>query len=258
MGLAAGAAIGAVGALGSAAIGSSATSKAADAQTQAAQMAQQTQLQMYNQTRSDLQPYMNYGNNAFSQLANIFGFGGQAGGGGTFGPNSQLATQALTQMPGYQFGLDQGVQALDRSAASRGTALSGGQLRDSQIFGQNYAMQNAWQPYISQLNSAAGIGENAAAGVGNIGASTGAGVAQSQLAAGQSQAAGIVGGANQWTSGIQGVTNALSPLFTSSYGGQGGASINGINGAQFGSQLPGIISGYGGGTFDLNGQQVTY
>ena len=278
MGLAAGAAIGAVGSLGAAAIGSGASKSAANAQTQAAREAQQTQLQMYNQTRGDLSPFMAYGGNAFSQLASIFGFGGgprtsmdigqsigmggsplgmygggfgaggltgfdgvsglsvpQSQAGGQFGqPNPALATQLLTQFPGYQFGLSQGTEALDRSAASRGLALSGGQLKDLTTFGQNYGMMNAWQPFISQLNQAASLGENAAAGAGNIGQATGAGIAQSQLAAGDARAQGISQGANQWTSGLQGAANAISPLFTSSYG---GATIGGQTGQEFASNL---------------------
>ncbi len=281
MGLAAGAAIGAVGAIGSAAIGSSAASSAANAQTQAAQQAQQTQLQMYNQTRSDLSPFMSGGSNAFSQLANIFGFGGGFGAGGTqlpsanygaatgaggsqlsgggfsipgigsvnipgYGgasgtvpanvnpqntgqPNPALATQLLTQFPGYQFGLTQGVQALDRSAASRGMALSGGQLKDLNTFGQQYGMAQAWQPYISELNNAASLGENAAAQVGNSGVQTGSGVAASQLAAGQSQAAGSVAQGNIWSSALSGVTNAVSPLL-SSYGNTVGGYQSGLPG----------------------------
>ena len=70
-------------------------------------------------------------------------------------------------------------------------------------FGQNHAMQNAWNPYVSQLNSLAGLGENAAATTGNIGATTGTSVAHSQLAAGQAQASGIAGVTNAATGGIQ-------------------------------------------------------
>src|SRR5208282_6693811 len=102
-------------------------------------------------------------------------------------------TSALTQYPGYQFGLQQGNLAQQQSAASQGLLLSGSQLQAAQTFGQNYAMQNAWNPYVSQLSSLAGLGENAAATTGNIGATTGTSVAQTQLAAGQAAASGTVG-----------------------------------------------------------------
>jgi len=250
-------------------IGSNAAGDAAAAQTQAANNATQTQLQMYDRTRNDLSPFMTGGNNAFSQLANIFGFGGggqqtgmtsQLGAAGsnpnamttidipgigqiqvpvsalggtqpqqgttvnannTGQPNPQLATQLLTQMPGYQFGLGQGIQALDRSAASRGLTLSGAQLKDAQAYGQGYAQQQGWQPYVSALQSAASLGENAAAGVGNAGATAAANAAQSQLQAGQSQAAGIVGSTNALTSGLSQLSNKFSSYGTPLYGSGG-------------------------------------
>lgn len=209
--------VGAVGTIASGVIGAGAAKSAANAQTQAAQDAQNTQLQMYNQTRSDLSPFMTAGTGALSQLANIFGFG--AGGSG---PNANAALSQLTQFPGYQFGLDQGVQALDRSAASKGLLLSGAQLKDAQTFGQDYAQQQAWAPYVSELNTLSGQGENAAAGVGNAGTAAGQGIASSQLAAGQAQAAGAVSQGNIIGSGINSLGSQLGPLL-SSYGGVGGA-----------------------------------
>jgi hypothetical protein len=248
------------GTIASAAIGASSASDAANAQTQAANTAAQTQLQMYNQTRSDLLPYSQAGSNAFSQLANLFGFGSGSGTGttstvgaagstpqyqtinipgygpiqipnaaatannittgstGTGIPNTAAMTTALENTPGYQFTLGQGTQALDRSAASKGLVLSGAQLKDAQAYGQGLAMSNAWTPYVQQLDTAASLGENAAAQTGNAGASAAAGAAQSQLAAGQSTAAGITGVSNQLTSGISGLSSQL----LSSYGGIGG------------------------------------
>ena len=80
--------------------------------------------------------------------------------------------------------------------------LSGNQLTAAQQYGQNYAMQNAWNPYVSQLNTLAQNGQNAGASLGTIGATTGNSVANTQLAAGQAAASGIVGSANAITGGI--------------------------------------------------------
>lgn len=184
--------IGAVGAIGGAAISAHGAQSAANTQANAANQAAATQLQMYNQTRSDLLPYMTTGTSALGQLANLWGIG--PGGNGT--PNAAAATSALTQFPGYQFGLQQGGQALDRSAASRGLLLSGAQLQAAQQFGTNYAMQQAWQPYVSQLNSFASLGENAGAQVGNNGLQTAQNIGQAQLSAGNAQANGILGTTN--------------------------------------------------------------
>ncbi len=206
---------------------------AANAQLGAANTAANTQLGIYNQTRSDLMPYNMTGQSAISQLANIFGLG--QGGNGM--PNAAAATSALTQFPGYQFGLNQGQTALDRSAASRGLLLSGAQLKNSQQFGQNYAMQQAWNPYVSQLNSLSSLGENAAAVSGNQGVQTGAGVAQSQLAAGQAAASGIVGANNAINSGIYsglntGLNSGLLAYALSNGGGNGSGSpsLPGVSG----------------------------
>ena len=202
-------AISAGGGIASGLIGSNAAQNAAQAQLQAAQNAAQTQLGIFNQTQQNLQPYNTVGQSALTQLASLFGLGP----GGT-GPNSSTAataTSALQNYPGYQFGLSQGTKALDASAASQGLLLSGSQLQAAQQYGQNYALQNAWNPYVSQLSSLSSLGENAGAQQGNIGQATGANVAQSQLAAGQAAASGIVGSANAITGGINsGLNTGLS------------------------------------------------
>lgn len=188
----------------------SAAQTAAQEQQQAAQLASQTQLQMYNQTRSDLAPYLQTGTGALSQLASMFGIGGAGGAGGT-GPTAgtaQNTLNALQNYPGYQFQLNQGTQALDRSAASRGLLLSGAQLKDTQAFGQGLAQSSALQPYLSQLDTLSGLGENAGAMTGNAATAAGQGIASSQLAGGQAAASGAIGGANALTSGIQGGLNS--------------------------------------------------
>lgn len=202
----AGAGIGALGASSAANTQANAATQAAQLQQQSAAAAQAQQLQMYNQTRSDLSPYMNTGNAALSQLASLFGIGT----GGPTAATAAAATSALTQTPGYQFGLDQGVQALDRSSASRGLNLSGAQLKDAQTFGQGYAQQQAWQPYVSSLTGLAGMGQNAAAGVGSNGLATANSITNSITGAGNAGAAGIVGAGQAGASGTVGTANALS------------------------------------------------
>lgn len=138
-------------------------------------------------------------------------------------------SKLLQSFPGYQFGRDQGVQALDRSAASRGLALSGGQMKDVATFGTNYAMQQAWNPYISELNSMAGLGENAAAGVGNNGVNVGNSVGNNIMSGGEAAASGIVGSANNigdaLKAGAQGLAAYNSPYsngYNNPYGNVGG------------------------------------
>lgn len=204
-------------------MGSNAASSAAQAQLQAAQLAANTQLGIFNQTQANLAPYNKVGQSAVSQLAALFGIGA----GGPSSGTANFATSALTNYPGYQFGFQQGNTALAQDAASRGLLLSGSQLQAAQTFGQNYAMQNAWNPYVSQLNQLSTLGENAGAQQGYIGASTGANVAQSQLAAGQAAASGIVGSNNALTTGLAGgLNNATLAYLLASKGGGGGLGDN--------------------------------
>ena len=219
--------VGVVGSGASALIGSNAAQSAAQTQANAANNAINTQLGIFNQTQANLAPYNQVGQSALSQLASLFGLG--AGGSGPTASTAAAATSALQNYPGYQFGLQQGNLAQQQSAASQGLLLSGSQLQAAQQYGQNYAMANAWSPYVSQLSSLAGLGESAAAQTGSLGASTGSSVAQSQLAAGAAAASGTVGSANAITSGLSAATNTgansglmyalLANQNASSYGG---------------------------------------
>ncbi len=157
------------------------------AQQSAATQGANTQLQMYNQTRNDLAPYSQGGAGAFSNLSSLLGMGGT--------PNTSGMLSALQNYPGYQFALDQGGQALDRSAASRGQLLSGGQLKDLTAYGQGMGSQ-LFDKYFNQNSQLASLGENAAAQTGNAGTSAAYGAAQSQLAAGTAAASGITGATN--------------------------------------------------------------
>lgn len=214
-----GAIVGAAAAIGGAVISSNAAGDAADAQSAAADRATAAQLKMYDQTRQDLSPYNTTGSNAMYSLGNLFGLandktnpasGTDPNAAGTV--NSALATYQAS--PEYQFSYQQGLQALDRSAAAKGGLLSGGQLKAAQQYGQGYAT-NTFGDYVNRLMGLAGIGENAAAQTGAYGTETGKGVASNALYAGNAQASGAIAQGNAWS-------NALSQIGSSVYGGYGG------------------------------------
>ena len=61
--------------------------------------------------------------------------------------------EVLNQDPGYQFRLDQGMKAIQQSAAAKGGLLSGAMLKGTQRFGQGLASQeyqNAYQRSLGQ------------------------------------------------------------------------------------------------------------
>jgi hypothetical protein len=111
--------------------------------------------------------------------------------GGGFDPS------IITRTPGYQFRLQQGQQALERSAAARGRALSGQQLQALSGYGQGMAAQE-FGDYFNRLAALSGVGQTATQGLGGIG---------SQLASGIGGAYGNIGAAQG--QGISGQYGAL-------------------------------------------------
>lgn len=197
---------------------SNAATDAADTQAAAANRAADQQLSMYNQTRSDLLPFAQGGQGAFTNLTSLLGLNGQA--------NSQGMQSALQNYPGYQFALQQGNQALDRSAASKGLLMSGGQLKDLTNYNQGMASQ-LFGNYFNQNVQLANLGENAAATTGNSGANAANGYSNAIQNAGTAQASGIAGSNNALFGGGGALQNAfqaytaLNPSSSSSSGGAG-------------------------------------
>ena len=183
-------------------LGTAGAVSAANTQADAAAKAGQTLLAQYNQTRGDLLPYNTAGQSAVAQLAKLYGLG--AGGTGT--PDTAAMQTALEAYPGYQFALGQGTQAIDRSAAAKGTLLSGGTLKDLTNYAQGAASSN-FGNYLSGLNSLASLGESAGSQTGNIGASIASGIAGTQTAAGTANASGTVGATNAATGALSGGVN---------------------------------------------------
>lgn len=67
----------------------------------------------------------------------------------------------LEGIPGYQFARDQGIDALNRTANSRGMLASGNNTQDILRFSQGLADQNYFN-YLNALQPFFGLGQNAA------------------------------------------------------------------------------------------------
>lgn len=108
--------------------------------------------------------------------------------------------------PGYQFRLDQGTQALERSAAARGGLLSGGNLKDLTNYQQGVASQeygNAYNRFnndqssrFNRLATLAGVGQTANNTLASVGQNTANNIGSNLIGSGNAQAAGTVGSAN--------------------------------------------------------------
>lgn len=106
----------------------------------------------YNTAAANLAPYTGPGAAASTRLADLYGLNG---------PDAAAAAQAaFQQTPGYQFARDQGVKALDASAAKRGMLLSGNQVQAVQNYGTGLADQ-LFQQYLQNLGGQANRGVSA-------------------------------------------------------------------------------------------------
>jgi len=166
---------------------------AADARSDAARRAGELSQRQFEQTRSDLSPYRIGGDQAQGIISRTFGLGG--------GTPSLDEFQAS---PGYQFRLDQGNQALDRSAAGRGMLLSGAQLKSLNRYNQGMASQE-FGNWFNRISGIADRGLNAATMTGNFGAQNAANQSNFLMSAGNAQ--GITDQTNFVTSGAGQLAN---------------------------------------------------
>lgn len=80
--------------------------------------------------------------------------------------SQQAAFDAFRNTPGYQFGLDEGRKTLEASAAAAGGLNSGATLRALTRYGQGYADQQGYRPYVSDLMQLSGRGQAQASTMG--------------------------------------------------------------------------------------------
>ena len=282
----------------SSAIGASAAGNAASTQAAAATQAQNLQAQeaqnaldfnkqQYATTQQNEAPYLAAGGAGLNALQYGLGVGGTANGSGVgqgsltqaYPGGPFVAPTALTAQndPGYQARLQLGTDTLQKSAAARGSVLTGGTAKALDTYSQDYASNeygnvynraldtyntnyNAYntnqQNQYNKLASLAGSGQQTAANLAqqgqaaantasNIDLTTGAQQGQALQNAGTATASGIVGASNAITSGIMGTSSTLGNLgILQSLGLGGGNSGSGYNsnGGQSLTKAP--IGGY--------------
>lgn len=174
-----------VGTIGGALISSNAAGNAADTQAGASRDAIAEQRRQADRSYADQAPYRAAGVGALGQYQTDI--------------NKPTTAADVMQDPGYQFGLDQGQQALDRKAAASGGRISGASLKEASRFntgtaaaGYSAAYQRG-QDRLNRLASLAGLGQtstqaSAAAGANSTNAISGL-VAQQGVNAGSAQLA---------------------------------------------------------------------
>lgn len=130
----------------------------------------------------------------------------------------RFSAQDFQADPGYQFRMDEGMRALEGSAAARGGLLSGAAMKAIQKYGQGVASQeygNAYSRYTAdqtnQYNRLAGLvntGMGATNQTSNAAANFANNASSNIIGAGNAAAAGQVGAANALVGGINSGINA--------------------------------------------------
>lgn len=230
-------------------ISSRASGQAAQAQSQAAMMSALVQAQQAEAARQQLErsqaqgaqaigdyygrgvqayaPYQQFGQESTNRLATLMGLRPGADSGALM---EQPTLNQLQMDPGYAFREQQGMQAVNRSAAANAGLQSGSALKAAQRFGQDMASQeygNAYnrfmqnrQNQIAMLQGGVGTGLTAGGGAADLAgrtglglsslySGTGANLANTALGAGQSIGQGLENAAAARASGYMGGASAL-------------------------------------------------
>src|SRR5690348_10984822 len=155
---------------------------AAGTQASAAKSASNVEMNMFADTASRLSPWLNGGRSALSLLEDLTGATGNPNtkfgdvipnfGGMTVGQFMKPFTATDFQgSPGFKFQMDQGINAIDNSAAAKG--FTGNTLKDLMTYGQGLANQDYYnaanlyrtqqQDLFDRLFNLSSGGQNAAA-----------------------------------------------------------------------------------------------
>lgn len=158
---------------------SSATEAGTERTAESMDYATDIQMEMYQQTRADQEPWRQAGETALQTIQDM--------------PEFEFTAETFEQFkdPAYQFRLEEGVNALDASAASRGRLLSGAQDKAVTSYGQDLASQEygnafnraqaTYQQNLGTQQSLAGIGQSATNLVSQAGQTTASNIAGTQI-----------------------------------------------------------------------------
>lgn len=111
-------------------------------------------------------------------------------------------SQIMQQTPQYQFAEQQGIQALDNSAAASGGLLTGGHIKDILNYSQGLASQQ-FQNIYSNLMGVASLGSAATSMDAETGMYSAMGQGSAAQAAGNASASGTLGSFNAVQGGMQ-------------------------------------------------------
>lgn len=130
----------------------------------------------------------------------------------------QAAFDSFRATPGYQFSLDEGNRSVQASAAARGGLNSGATLKALTRFGQGYADQQGYTPYMNRLAALSGVAQTSASQMGNYGQNAASQIGGNLQNAATARANSTYASNQAWQ---QGLGNAAG-FFGDWYGNRGG------------------------------------
>lgn len=193
-------------------LGANAADDAADAQVAASNAAIAEQRRQYDQTRADFEPWRTTGVTSLNALSGLLGLNG--GSGALLKPftGAELASE-----PGYQFGLQQGEQAINRAASGRGSFDGGATLKNLMRFNTDYAGTKFNEAFnrdqvnksnqFNWLSGLSGTGQAATNQVASAGANMSNNVGDLMTGIGNARASGYVGQTNAINNTLGNITN---------------------------------------------------
>jgi hypothetical protein len=182
----------------------SAAKSAAQTQAGSAQQAMQQQREMFDILNAQQAPYRELAageGGALSRIREMLPYF-----------TRPVTAEDIQSMPGYQFGMQQGLGAVGQQM----NVMGGGSNveRARQRFAIDYTMGQALPAYLRQRESIyntlagiAGLGQTATQASGQVGMGTAGAMSQLGIGAGSALAAGQIGAANAMAGGLQGIGN---------------------------------------------------
>ena len=214
----------------------SAAESAAQQQYVGTKYAADIQKQMFDVLNAQQAPYRAAGEKALTSIQDMLPYF-----------TKQPTAADIQGMPGYQFGLQQGLGSVSQA----GNVSSPGSNVDlaRQKFSTDYLTQQMMPLYMSQqsniynrLASLAGLGQTATQAAGSLGQAAGSNLAQLAVGGASALAGGQIGAANAQAAGLQGLGNAgmMYALMRPQTGGnplQAAFSQTGLGSSGFGTGL---------------------
>lgn len=178
---------------------SSSAKKGAEASQRGTDATIGEQARQYDRTREDFAPARQLGTAAIGDINRLYGR--------SFNPDGSVSTVGAPDMsrffasPDYQFNLEEGQKALDRSLLARGRGLSGAALRGGIRYASGLA-SGQFDNYYNRLASQAGLGQAATGSTAAAGANAANNIGGAYMANAQNKA-------SAYAMGAQGVNNAV-------------------------------------------------